>query len=133
MGGSWSKAGSVEGADESKAKMIARGAAKRLSDAGDKVGKAAKVQMLKAEIMLKEQSMRSMKQELGLSIYIHLEKADSEAYMAVFQETKAKIDAVLAEIEAKRAEIVELSARKPVDGIDEDSITVKMTDGGSVH
>lgn len=53
--------------------------------------------------------------------------------MAVFQETKAKIDAVLAEIEAKRAEIVELSARKPVDGIDEDSITVKMTDGGSVH
>ena len=62
-----------------------------------------------------------------------VEKADSEAYMAVFQETKAKIDAVLAEIEAKRAEIVELSARKPVDGIDEDSITVKMTDGGSVH
>lgn len=136
MGSSMSKSDPVEAADESKAKRMARGAAKRLSDAGDHVGRSVRVQALKAEIMLKQQSIKSLKQELGTSIYVHLEKADSEAFMALFQETKAKVDAILAEIEAKRSEIVELQGKRSSlaeSSIDEDAISVKMADGSPAN
>ncbi|KAJ1619099.1 hypothetical protein T492DRAFT_1088114 [Pavlovales sp. CCMP2436] len=125
MGSSFSR--SADGED-SKVKILATKGMKRLSDAGETMGKAVRTQALKAEIMLKENSIKGLKQELGLAVYDALETADSDVYMSQFQATKSKVDALVAEIDLKKAEIAALRPETLAD-IDEAEIEVKMADG----
>ncbi|KAG8458631.1 hypothetical protein KFE25_008428 [Diacronema lutheri] len=81
---------------------------KRLSVSADTAGRAIKAQTLKAEIMMKEGTIKSVKQEFGVAVYASMEKGDQADTARVFGEFKSRIDALNAEIAAKRLEIQEL-------------------------
>lgn len=65
--------------------------------------------MLKTEIKMKEGQIRDLKREFGLLVFEHMEKSDQSESARVFNESKAKIDAINAEIAAKKLEIQELT------------------------
>jgi hypothetical protein len=68
----------------------------------------ATLQTLKAEIMMKEQTISGIKKEFGVAVYQSMEAGDQADTSRIFAEFKAKIDALNADIAAKRLEIQEL-------------------------
>jgi len=80
----------------------------KLTAGADTANRAIKAQAFKAEIMLKEQQVKSIKQEFGVTVYASLESADQAETARIFGEYAAKVNALNAEIAAKRMEISEL-------------------------
>lgn len=127
MGKGMSKGTAEEAGGENKATTALRTAGKRLSVAGDKMSKTIKIQALRAEILLKENQIKSLKAELGVQIYDALEKNDTDGYTQIFQEQKAKVDAVIAEVDKKRNDIEDLErARAEAGEDDSEKPDVKM-------
>eukprot|EP00307_Rebecca_sp_RCC1486_P001124 CAMPEP_0119406272 /NCGR_PEP_ID=MMETSP1335-20130426/665_1 /TAXON_ID=259385 /ORGANISM="Chrysoculter rhomboideus, Strain RCC1486" /LENGTH=116 /DNA_ID=CAMNT_0007430345 /DNA_START=81 /DNA_END=431 /DNA_ORIENTATION=- len=81
---------------------------KKLSSGAETATRFTKAQALKAEILMKEGSVKGVKQELGVTVYAALESGDQAEVARIFNEFKAKVDALNAEIAAKRMEITEL-------------------------
>mmetsp|Transcript_11410 Transcript_11410/g.33796 ORF Transcript_11410/g.33796 Transcript_11410/m.33796 type:complete len:101 (-) Transcript_11410:564-866(-) len=82
---------------------------RKFSVGADAAGKGIKAQALKAEIMMKESQIKSIKQELGVAIYPSLEAGDQAETSRLFNEYKGKVDAINAEIAAKKMEVQELA------------------------
>lgn len=80
----------------------------KLTAGADKAQQVIKAQAFKAEIMMKEQQVKSIKQEFGVTVYASLESADQAETARIFGEYSAKVNALNAEIAAKRLEIAEL-------------------------
>lgn len=88
--------------------MFVKSLGRKISVGADTAGRAIKAQTLKAEIMMKESTIKSIKQEFGVAVYESMEKGDQADSAAIFGNFKARIDALNAEIAAKRLEISEL-------------------------
>mmetsp|Transcript_17681 Transcript_17681/g.47593 ORF Transcript_17681/g.47593 Transcript_17681/m.47593 type:complete len:106 (+) Transcript_17681:100-417(+) len=84
---------------------------KKLSNGAEAGSRAIKIQTLKAEIMMKENQAKSVKQEMGVAIYAALESSDQEEMARIFGEYKAKVDAIDAEIATKKLTMTELEAQ----------------------
>jgi hypothetical protein len=93
---------------KSPAGAFMKSVGRRISVGADMTGRAIKAQTLKAEIMLKEGQIKSIKQEFGVSVYDSMEKGDQAETSRIYNEFRAKIDGLNAEIAAKRLEIQEL-------------------------
>lgn len=81
---------------------------RKLSTGADVAQRTVKAQALKAEILMKEGTVKGVKQEMGINIYAPLETGDQAEVARIFNEFKVKVDAINAEIAAKRMEIAEL-------------------------
>jgi hypothetical protein len=80
----------------------------KLTASADTASRAIKAQAFKAEIMMKEQQVKSVKQEFGVTVYASLESADQAETSRIFGEYSAKVNAINAEIAAKRLDIAEM-------------------------
>jgi len=109
-------AGTETAADTPRAQQALKAAGMRISHGADRMGKTLRIQTLRAEIMFKESTVRSLKAELGPLIYEALEKGDRDGYMQAFLEQKAKVDAVIAEVDKRRAEIEDLERARAAIG-----------------
>ena len=81
---------------------------RKMSVGADAAQRTLKAQALKAEIMMKESTIKGIMQEMGVAIYPSLEAGDQAETARVFAEYKAKVDAINAEIAAKKVEVQEL-------------------------